>query len=68
MSRLLIASTAAAAIAAAGAALFVAGAERPAARAIAMITRAAAEDGPAPIYFQHPDGKPEYSLTPEENA
>mgnify|MGYP003694053857 CR=1 FL=1 len=35
---------------------------------IAMITRAAAEDGPAPIYFQHPDGKPEYSLDSEENA
>jgi Cu(I)/Ag(I) efflux system membrane fusion protein len=31
-----------------------------------MITRAAAEDGPAPIYFQHPDGKPEYSLTPRK--
>jgi membrane fusion protein, copper/silver efflux system len=68
MSRLLIASTAAAAIAAAGAALFVAGAERPAARATAMITRAAAEDGPAPIYFQHPDGKPEYSLTPKKTS
>jgi Cu(I)/Ag(I) efflux system membrane fusion protein len=66
MSRLLIAGTAAAAIAAAGVALFLAGAEQPAARAIAMITRAAAEDGPAPIYFQHPDGKPEYSLTPRK--
>ena len=66
MSRLLIASTVAVAIAAAGAALFLAGAEQPAARAIAMITRAAAEDGPAPIYFQHPDGKPEYSLTPRK--
>jgi membrane fusion protein, copper/silver efflux system len=66
MSRLLIASTAAAAIAAAGAALIVAGAERPAARAIAVITRAAAEEGRAPIYFQHPDGKPEYSLTPRK--
>ena len=66
MSRLLIASTAAALIAAAGAALVVAGAERPAARAIAMITRAAAEDGRAPIYFQDPDGKPSYSLTPKK--
>jgi Cu(I)/Ag(I) efflux system membrane fusion protein len=68
MSRLLIASTAAALIAAAGAALVVAGAERPAARAIAVITRAAAEDGRAPIYFQDPDGKPAYSLTPRKTS
>jgi Cu(I)/Ag(I) efflux system membrane fusion protein len=66
MSRLLIASTAAASIAAAGAALVVTGAERPAARAIAVITRAAAEEGRAPIYFQDPDGKPAYSLTPRK--
>jgi len=66
MSRLLIASTAAASIAAAGAALVVAGAERPAARAIAVITRATAEEGRAPIYFQDPDGKPAYSLTPRK--
>jgi Cu(I)/Ag(I) efflux system membrane fusion protein len=66
MSRLVIASTAAALIAAAGAALVVAGAERPAARAIAVITRAAAEDGRAPIYFQDPDGKPAYSPTPRK--
>jgi membrane fusion protein, copper/silver efflux system len=66
MSRLLIASTAAASIAAAGAALVVAGAERPAVRAIAVITRAAAEEGRAPIYFQDPDGKPAYSPTPRK--
>jgi len=66
MSRLLFASTAAASIAAAGAALVVAGAERPAARAIAVITRATAEEGRAPIYFQDPDGKPAYSLTPRK--
>jgi Cu(I)/Ag(I) efflux system membrane fusion protein len=66
MSRLLIASTAAASIAAAGAALVATGAERPAARAIAVITRAAAEEGRAPIYFQDPDGKPAYSLTPRK--
>jgi hypothetical protein len=58
MSRLLIASTAAAAIAAAGAALIVAGAERPAARAIAVITRAAAEGRPRADLFPAPDGKP----------
>ena len=31
-----------------------------------MITRAAAEEGRAPIYFQDPDGKPSYSLTPKK--
>ena len=30
------------------------------------VDRAAAEDGHAPIYFQDPDGKPFYSLTPRK--
>src|ERR1700712_4196870 len=65
MNRALLASAAAAIIAAAGVA-FVAGAQRPAARTIAMVDRAAADEGRAPIYFQDPDGKPAYSLAPRK--
>src|ERR1700712_5262508 len=65
MNRALLASAAAAIIAAAGVA-FVAGAQRPAARTIAMVDRAAADEGRAPIYFQDPDGKPSYSLMPRK--
>jgi membrane fusion protein, copper/silver efflux system len=67
MNRAVLASAAAALIAAAGAGLVVVGAQRPPARAIAMVTPAAAEGNPAPIYFQDPDGKPAYSLTPKKN-
>jgi membrane fusion protein, copper/silver efflux system len=63
MSRALIATAAAAFIAAAGTALVVA--QRQPARAIAMVGRAAAEES-APIYFQDPDGKPSYSLNPRK--
>ena len=66
MNRAVLASVAAASIAAAGAGLVVAGAQRPPASAIAMISRAAAVEGHAPIYFQDPDGKPSYSLTPKK--
>jgi membrane fusion protein, copper/silver efflux system len=64
MNRAAMASAAAALIAAAGTG-FVAGAERLPARAIAVVTPAAAEGNPAPIY-QDPDGKPAYSLTPRK--
>jgi membrane fusion protein, copper/silver efflux system len=63
MSRVIIGSAAAALIAAAGIG-FVAGAHRPPARAFAMVTPVAAEESRRPIYFQDPDGKPAYSLTP----
>jgi Cu(I)/Ag(I) efflux system membrane fusion protein len=64
MNRALLASAAAALIAAAGTALVVAGAPRQPASTVTMVTPATAEDGRAPIYFQDPDGKPSYSLTP----
>jgi membrane fusion protein, copper/silver efflux system len=65
MNRAVLASVAAALIAAAGIG-FVAGARRPPAHAIALVTPATAEEGRAPIYFQDPDGKPSYSLTPKK--
>jgi Cu(I)/Ag(I) efflux system membrane fusion protein len=64
MNRALTATAAAALIAAAGIG-FVAGARRPPALAIALATPATAEEGRTPIYFQDPDGKPSYSLTPK---
>ena len=66
MNRAVLASAAAALIAAAGAGLVTASAQRPPTRAIAMVTPAAADGIPAPIYFQDPDGKPSYSLTPRK--
>jgi membrane fusion protein, copper/silver efflux system len=66
MNRAVLASAAAALIAAAGTALVVAGAPRQPAGTVAMVAPAAAEDGRAPIYFQDPDGKPSYSLTPRK--
>ena len=62
MNRAVLASAAAALIAAAGIG-FVAVAQRRSVPVIAMVTRATAEEGRAPIYFQDPDGKPAYSLT-----
>jgi membrane fusion protein, copper/silver efflux system len=50
MNRAVLASAAAALIAAAS----------------AIVIRAAAEEGRSPIYFQDPDGKPSYSLTPKK--
>ena len=63
MNRVVLAS-AAALLAAVGTALVVAGAQRPTGRALVTASAAAAEDRRAPIYFQDPDGKPAYSLTP----
>jgi Cu(I)/Ag(I) efflux system membrane fusion protein len=66
MSRAVIAGAAAAAIAAAAAWLVVTGAQRPPVRGIAMVMPAAAEQGGRLIYYQDPDGKPSYSLTPKK--
>jgi Cu(I)/Ag(I) efflux system membrane fusion protein len=65
MTRAVFATTAAALIAAVGIG-FIAGAQRPPVRTIAVATPAAAEGSPAPIYFQDPDGKPSYSLNPRK--
>ncbi|EKS34540.1 MAG: efflux RND transporter periplasmic adaptor subunit [Bradyrhizobium sp.] len=65
MNRAVLASAAAALIAAAGAGL-VAGAQRRPVSALPVVTHAAAEENRAPIYFQDPDGKPSYSLTPRK--
>ena len=65
MSRALVAGAAVALIAAAGAGLVVA-AQRPTAHAITIVTPAVADENAAPIYFQDPDGKPAYSLTPRK--
>jgi len=65
VKRAVLARAAVALIAAAGAGLF-AGAQRRPAPALAMVTHAAAAEGRAPIYFQDPDGKPFYSLTPRK--
>jgi Cu(I)/Ag(I) efflux system membrane fusion protein len=64
MKRALIATAAAALIAAAGTALIVT--QRQPARAVSVVDRAAAEGNAAPIYFQDPDGKPSYSLSPRK--
>jgi membrane fusion protein, copper/silver efflux system len=67
MKRAVLASAAAAAlIAAAGGGLVIGGAQRPMARAIGMVTPAAAAGSPTPIYYQDPDGKPFYSSTPKK--
>ena len=66
MKRAIVASAAAALIAAVSITLVVAGPQRPAERVSAMIGPAAAEEGRGPIYFQDPDGKPSYSLTPKK--
>jgi len=65
MNRAVLASAAAALIAAAGIG-FVAGAQRQPARTVAIFTPAAAEAVPKPIYYQDPDGKPSYSLMPRK--
>ena len=65
MTRAVIASVAAALIAAAGIG-FIVGAQRQPVHPLAMVPPAAVEEGRAPIYFQDPDGKPSYSLTPRK--
>jgi Cu(I)/Ag(I) efflux system membrane fusion protein len=67
MNRAVIASAAAALIATAGIG-FVAGVQRPPVRAIAVATTVAAEGNLPPIYFEDPDGKPAYSLTPRKTG
>jgi Cu(I)/Ag(I) efflux system membrane fusion protein len=64
MTRAVIAMAAAALIAAAGTALVVA--DRLLTSAVGAIAPAAAEEAAAAIYFQDPDGKPSYSLTPRK--
>lgn len=64
MNRAVLASAAAALIAAAG--IVVAGTQRLPSRVLTMVTPAVAEGNPAPIYFQDPDGRPAYSLTPRK--
>lgn len=59
-------ATVAALMAAAGAGYMVGRAQRPAAGVIDMVTSAAAEGSPTPIYYQDPDGKPSYSSTPKK--
>jgi membrane fusion protein, copper/silver efflux system len=66
MNRAIVASAAAALIAAAGAVLVVGSVWRPTAGSMVLVTRAAAQDGRAAIYFQDPDGKEEYSATPKK--
>jgi len=66
MNRAVIASAAVALIAAAGAGVIVAGPRQPASTIAMLAPAAAAEEGRAPIYFQDPDGKPSYSLTPRK--
>ncbi|MEH2485786.1 efflux RND transporter periplasmic adaptor subunit [Bradyrhizobium sp. AZCC 2230] len=63
MTRNRLIGAAAAILAAAGAGLF-AGYPHPTDRAIVSVARAA--DTPAPLYYQEPDGKPFYSLTPKK--
>jgi membrane fusion protein, copper/silver efflux system len=65
MTRAIVIGAAAASFAAAGIAIFADGIpwSKPAGYAI---SHAAADDGGAPIYYQHPDGKPFYSLTPKK--
>jgi Cu(I)/Ag(I) efflux system membrane fusion protein len=67
MKRAVLASAAVAAlIAAVGGGLVIGGAPWPMARVTGMVTSAAAEGSPAPIYYQDPDGKPFYSSTPKK--
>lgn len=68
MNRAVLASVAAAMIAAAGIDI-VAGAQRPSALGTAMITAAtAADESRPPLYYQDPDGRPAYSLTPRKTG
>jgi membrane fusion protein, copper/silver efflux system len=67
MSRAVVMGATVAALIAAAGGGFVAGrAQRPAAETpdMAVVTQASAQTSGAPIYYQDPDGKPFYSLTP----
>jgi Cu(I)/Ag(I) efflux system membrane fusion protein len=68
MNRLGLAGAVAAIVAAAGATLFAGVGPRPWPIGDPAMSAAAAADGGAPIYFQDPDGKPFYSLTPRKTG
>ncbi|MDB5628182.1 MAG: Secretion protein HlyD precursor [Tardiphaga sp.] len=65
MTRAIFGCTAAAVIAAAAAGLVVA--RWPASRVV-LVAPAAAQSASAPIYYQDPDGKPDYSPTPRKTV
>ena len=65
MNRIVLACTGVALIAATGAGLVAAGVNSPA-RSIAIVTSATAAESDAPVYYQDPDGKPDYSPTPKK--
>jgi membrane fusion protein, copper/silver efflux system len=65
MNRAVLACAGVALIAAAGAGLVAAGIKPPA-HAFAIVTAATAAEHDAPIYYQDPDGKPDYSPTPKK--
>jgi membrane fusion protein, copper/silver efflux system len=67
MNRIVLGCTGVALIAAAGAGLVASGIKPPA-RAVAVVTTATAAEPGAPIYYQDPDGKPDYSPTPKKTA
>jgi membrane fusion protein, copper/silver efflux system len=65
MTRAIMIGAAAASFAAAGIAIFAGVIPWP--KPVGYtVSHAAAADGGAPIYYQHPDGKPFYSLTPKK--
>ena len=68
MTRPGLAGTVAAIVAAAGAIFIAAGGLQKQPGATPAISAAAAANSGAPIYFQDPDGKPLYSLTPRKTA
>jgi Cu(I)/Ag(I) efflux system membrane fusion protein len=65
MNRAVLACTGVALIAAAGAGLVATGGRSP---ARAIITAAVAAEHSAPLYYQDPDGKPDYSPTPKKTS
>ena len=65
MNRAVLACTGVALIAAAGAELVASGGRSP---ARAIITAAVAAEHSAPLYYQDPDGKPDYSPTPKKTS
>jgi len=66
MNGAVVIGTAAAAIVAAAGAGFLAGESRRSPIAAPIVTVASASESGAPIYYQDPDGKPQYSLMPKK--
>ena len=66
MNRTVFTSATVAALIAAAAGGFIVGRAQhpPAETSMAVVTQAAAQSGSTPVYYQDPDGKPSYSLTP----